>query len=366
MDVARSDSRIDLKPSPNTLANLPSVISEIQSLPKVDLHRHLEGSLRLQSMLEIISAHNLDLPVSESELEPRVQMVAGDARSVEVFLAKFKIIRQFFRSLEIIQRIVEEIIEDAVSDGVKLLELRFTPAALRQYSGLTLSEVVDAVIASGQSAAATHDLILGLIVSVNRHEPLKLAEEVVRLAVDRKDQGILGVDLAGDEQAYSSDPFIPLFSEAKQAGLKLTIHAGEWGGPDRVAHAIEVMAADRIGHGVRCLEDPAVVQLARAAGVGFEVSLTSNLHTGVFPALEQHPLSEMIEAGLRAAITTDDPSIFRTTLSAEHMHAIERLGLSLETIKGLTLQAVQLSFVDAKVKRKMETRIQESFWGSGV
>jgi len=355
-----------LKPSPDSQSSVTDGLNEIQSLPKVDLHRHLEGSLRLQSMLEIIAAHDLDLPTSDRDLEPRVQMVAGDTRSVEAFLGKFAVIRHFFRSTEIIQRVVDESVEDAVSDGVQLLELRFTPSALCQYSGLTLGEAMDIVISSSHASAANRDLILGLIVSVNRHETIDLAEEVIHLAADRKDQGILGVDLAGDEQATISDSFVPLFAEAKQAGLKVTIHAGEWGGPDRVTHAIEVMEADRIGHGVRCLEDPSVVQLARSTGVGFEVSLTSNLHTGVFHTYEEHPLSEMIEAGLRVAITTDDPSIFRTTLSAEILHAIKYLGLSLETIKGLTLQALQLSFVDANVKRKMEASIQESFWGSGV
>ncbi|TFH37112.1 MAG: adenosine deaminase [Anaerolineales bacterium] len=343
-----------------------NIVGEIQSLPKIDLHRHLEGSLRLGTMQEIVAAYDLDLPASVDELQPMVQMVAGDPRSAPVFLAKFKIIRQFFPNPEIIQRHVEEVIEDAALDGVELLELRFTPAALRQASGLPLHELMDAVLASSQAAAANHRVTLGLIVSVNRHESLDLAEEVVRLAVDRMPAGILGVDLAGDEQTYSADPFIALFAEAKQAGLNVTIHAGEWGGPERVAHAVGVMAADRIGHGVRCLEDPAVVQLARAAGVGFEVSLSSNLQTGVFREAEGHPLAEMIEAGLRVAVTTDDPSIFGTTLSAEHVYAIEHLGLSLETIKGLTLQALQLSFVDPKVKRKLEARLRQCFWGSGV
>lgn len=317
-------------------------------------------------MLQIIAAHDLDLPTSEHELESRVQMVAGDARSVEVFLGKFKLIRHFFRSSEIIQRIVEESVEDAVSDGVRLLELRFTPSALCQYSGLTPGEAMEIVVSSGLASATKHGLTLGLIVSINRHETLDLAKMVIGLAADRVGRGILGVDLAGDEQTATSDSFVPLFSEAKQAGLKVTIHAGEWGGPERVAHAVEVMAADRIGHGVRILENPTVLQLARSAGVGFEVSLTSNLQTGVFSTYEEHPLSEMIEAGLRVAITTDDPSIFQTTLSAEHAHAIEHLGLSLETIKGLTLQGLQLSFVDARLKQKVEAGIREYFWGDGV
>jgi adenosine deaminase len=330
------------------------------------LHRHFEGSLRLASMLDIISRYDLDLPASHDELRPLVQMVASDRPSVEALFAKFKIIRQFFRNAEIIHRLVTEAIEDAALDAVELLELRFTPAALRESSGLSLGEVMDVVIAAGRSAAACHDLNLGLIVSVNRHETLELAEKVIMLAADRIDQGILGVDLAGDEQSHTGDRFVPLFTEGKQAGLKITIHAGEWGGPERVAHAVESMQADRIGHGVRCMEDPAVVQLARSAAVGFEVSPTSNLQTGVFLTSKEHPIAAMIEVGLRVAIGTDDPSIFGTTLSTEHLFATEQLGLSLETLKGLTLQALQLSFIDEKDKRGLEQRISGRFWGSGV
>jgi adenosine deaminase len=289
-------------------------------------------------------------------------MVEGDERTPQKFLTKFKVIRQFFRSSEIIHRLVGEVIEDAASDGVKLLELRFTPAALRQSSGLSLEDIIDAVVTAGRKTADVNDVTLGLIVSVNRHEALELAEEVIQLTVDRMDAGILGVDLAGDEQAFAVDPFIPVFIKAKQAGLKLSIHAGEWGGPEHVAQAIEAMSADRIGHGVRSLEDPAVVQLARTSRVGFEISPTSNFQTGVFTDPETYPLSEMIDAGLRVAITTDDLSIFNTTLSDEHAFVIEQLGFSIETIKGLTLQALQLSFIDDKKRRTLEKSIVKNFW----
>ena len=131
-----------------------------------------------------------------------------------------------------------------------------------------------------------------------------------------------------------------------------------------MAQAIETMAADRIGHGIRALENPAVVQMARLSGVGFEISPTSNLMTGVSKDMASYPLSEMIDAGLRVAITTDDPSIFNTTLGQEHALAVERLGLSIETIKGLTLQALQLSFFNEKERRTMETELVEKLWGS--
>jgi adenosine deaminase len=353
-----------LTSSPDPQSQGASSYAEIQALPKIDLHRHLEGSIRLETMLEIITEFELDLPSSVEELRPLVQMVEKDERNPSTFLAKFNVIRQFFQSPKIIKRLVDEAIEDAALDGVRVLELRFTPAALCQASELSFEETTDAVLASSLQAAKRNHMMLGLILSINRHESVELAQEAIRIAVDRMGVGIRGVDLAGDEQGFTLDPFIPIFAEAKQAGLKLTIHAGEWGGPEGVAQAIEMMAADRIGHGIRALENPAVVQMARASGVGFEVSPKSNLMTGVSKDMTSYPLSEMIDAGLRVAITTDDPSIFDTTLGQEHALAVERLGLSIETIKGLTLQALQLSFFNEKEQRTMETELVEKLWGS--
>jgi adenosine deaminase len=350
-------------PDPGSIPSASA--AELRALPKVDLHRHLEGSLRLSSLQEIAIEADIDLPTTQEELQPLVQMVAGDSRDPQTFLTKFKVIRQFFRSSEIIQRLVRETVEDAAFDGVKLLELRFTPVALQQFSGLSLEQAMDAVLSAVREAAEISELTVGLIVSINRHEPVSIAEEVVQIAVDRLPEGILGLDLAGDEQASPMDPFLQLFKEAKQAGLKLTIHAGEWGGPEHVAQAIEAMSADRIGHGVRSMEDPGVVQLARKLGVGFEVSPTSNLRTGVFQDANSYPLAEMIAAGLRVAITTDDPAVFGTTLSAEHEFVIKHLGFSVETIKGLTLQALQLSFINERQKRALETSFSHRFWPRG-
>ena len=341
-----------------------SSYAEIQALPKIDLHRHLEGSIRLETMLDVISEYKLDLPSSAEDLRPCVQMVDKDERDPPTFLAKFKSIRQIFQSPDIIQRLVVEAIEDAAADGVRALELRFTPTALCQFSKLSLEESTDAVLAASQHAVKRNHMMLGLILSINRHEPVEQAQEAIRIAVDRMGAGIRGVDLAGDEQGFVLDPFMPIFAEAKQAGLKCTIHAGEWGGPEGVAQAIEMMAADRIGHGIRALEDPAVVAMARSSGVGFEISPTSNLLTGVSKDMASYPLMEMIDAGLRVALTTDDPSIFNTTLGHEHTLAVALLGLSIETIKGLTLQAMQLSFFNDKEQRTMETELIEKLWGS--
>ena len=341
------------------------LLDQLQTQPKVDLHRHLEGSLRLESLPAIIKQYQLDLPSDIEQLRPLVQMPSNGSGDAEALLERFQVIRQFFRSEGIIRKFVSEAIDDAAEDGVRLLELRFTPAALSQNSGLPLAEAIDHVIEAGTQSASEKGISLVYVVSVNRHEALDLAEKIVTLAAERMESGIVGVDLAGDEQSFEAQPFKALFLEAKQAGLKLTVHAGEWGPPKNVHYAIEEMTADRIGHGVRVLEDTTVTRLARELGVGFEISPTSNLRTGVIHRPDEYPLSKMIEVGLRIAITTDDPTIFNTNLTAEHELAVTHLGISPGTLQGLTMQALQLSFLEDRKKRELETSFLASFWAPG-
>ena len=334
----------------------------VQELPKVDLHHHLEGSVRLETIAEIVREHSLPLPQDIESLRRVVQVVAGDPKDHKHFLSKFTNIRQIFRSPEIIHRITIEAVEDAARDQIRYLELRFTPAALAQSGVFDLEDVTRWVIDAAAGAASTHGIEVGLIVSVNRHESLEIAEEVARIAADHIHDGVVGLDLAGDEVEFSAQPFQSVLASAKQAGLGLTVHAGEWTGAENVRHAILDLGADRIGHGIRVLDDPQVTSLARERGIPFEVSVVSNFLTGVIPSLDAHPLPQMIQAGLRTVLTTDDPSIFCTTLSLEYQHAIDHLGLSLESLKGFSLTAAQAAFLDPRRISQLEKEFVGIFW----
>ncbi|TET98884.1 MAG: adenosine deaminase [Anaerolineales bacterium] len=334
----------------------------VQELPKVDLHRHLEGSMRLETIAEIVREFSLPLPQDIESLRRVVQVVEGDPKDHKHFLSKFTNIRQIFRSPEIIHRITIEAVEDAARDQIRYLELRFTPAALAQSGVFDLEDVTRWVIDAAAEAASAHRIEVGLIVSVNRHESLEIADEAARIAVDHIHDGVVGLDLAGNEVEFSAQPFQSILASAKQAGLGLTIHAGEWTGAENVRHAILELGADRIGHGIRVLDDPQVTSLARERGIPFEVSIDSNYLTGVIPSLDAHPLPQMIQAGLRTVLTTDDPSIFCTTLSLEYQHAIDHLGLSLESLKGFSLTAAQAAFLDPRRISQLETEFVGIFW----
>jgi adenosine deaminase len=326
---------------------------EFRSLPKVDLHRHLEGSLRLQTMLDVARKHGLTIPASVVRLSRLVQVQDEDNFTFENFLAKFNTLRMFYRSPDVIDRITREAIEDAAKDNVKYLELRFTPVALSRAERFPMGDVMDWVCASAKEGAKKYGVTVRLIASVNRHETIELAEQAVWLAIDRRDKGIVAVDLAGNEAQFPSKPFLSLFNEARQAGLKVTIHAGEWAGPQNVREAIEQFAADRIGHGVHVLEDQYTTALAREHGTPFEVCLTSNYQTGAIKALPQHPAPKMLEAKLNVTFNTDDPSISQITLGNEYRVAVEDLKISRDVLKERILAGAQAAFLPDGDKKKL-------------
>jgi adenosine deaminase len=328
--------------------------------PKVDLHRHLEGSLRLATLMDIAREYEIGLP-DNNHLRAMVQVTQKDPHTSQNFLSKFEVLRQFYRSPQVIRRITGEAIADAAADNIRYLELRFTPSTLAKSGDYPIGDVMDWVIDAAQNAQAEYGVMTRLIASVNRHESTQLAAEVAQQAADRRDSAIVGLDLAGDEENYSSEPFAPIFREAKQNGLKITIHAAEWGPARNVAQAIDLLGAERIGHGVRVLEDQSVAAMARERGLTFEVCVTSNYQSGVVAEVGEHPLNKMVQAGLNPTINTDDPGISGITLGSEYALINERIGLSQEAIQERITAAAQAAFIPARERENLAAALEREF-----
>jgi adenosine deaminase len=328
-----------------------------QSLPKVELHRHLEGSLRLDTLVEVARAHGLDF-LGTSRLRSLVQVHENDPYTFQNFLSKFETLRLFYRSPEVIGRITREAIEDAAADNVRYFEMRFTPKALSVAQGFAYGEVMDWVLDAAQDASAKAGIQTRLIASFNRHESIEIAERVVNLSVERMAKGVVGVDLAGNEAQFSALPFAGLFKEARKAGLHITIHAGEWGSAANVSDAILFLSTERIGHGVRALEDDYVTHLAAERGTAFEVCVTSNYQSGVVPSLGDHPLPKMLDAGLNVTINTDDPSISQIQLSDEYRKVSEDLGVGLAVLRSRVISAAHAAFIPEAEKEALVARLE--------
>lgn len=330
-----------------------------ETLPKIDLHRHLEGSIRFETVRQLARALEMGLPAT-AQLRPMVEVHENQPYTFENFLSKFSILRLFYRSQEIIGRITHEAISDAVEDNIKYLELRFTPAALSQSQGHSLIEVMDWVIQSAQQAEREFGITIRLIASINRHEDPNIAEQVMILASERQRDGIVGLDLAGNEADFSATPFIKIFENAKKNGLHITIHAGEWFSANNIIQAIEAFGAERIGHGIRVLDSPLAVALARYQKVAFEVCLTSNQHSGAVPSLDQHPFRRMIDEGLIVTLNTDDPAISKINLSGEYETAVDVLGLPYSALRQCILNSAHVAFIDFQNRQKIIHSIEES------
>ncbi|HSF79970.1 MAG TPA: adenosine deaminase [Anaerolineales bacterium] len=330
------------------------------ALPKVDLHRHLEGSLRFETVRELARSHGMDLPPT-AQLKGMVQIQEDEPLTFENFLSKFITLRLFYRSPEIIGRITREAIEDAATDNVRYLELRFTPVALSKAQDFPLDRVMDWVIEGAQQAEREFGVKTRLIASLNRHESLALGAQVSYLALERMDAGIVGIDLAGDEASYSAQPFKEIIDHARQQGLRICIHAGEWNSGENVAQAIDLLGAERIGHGIRVFDSPRAVALALERKTTFEVCVTSNYQSGAVSAIATHPFAHMLEKGLNVTINTDDPSISNISLSDEYRLACEVLGLSVSGLRQRVLAAAQAAFLPDEERQALVKAIAEEF-----
>lgn len=349
-------------PSPEGVPNnLRTARTVLASWPKIDLHRHLEGSLRLSTLAEIAREHGVDLPSWDLEaLRPYVQIIDDDTRDFQSFLSKFKLLRRFYSTREAVMRVAYEAVADAAADNVKYLELRFNPVALAKVQGFSYDEVAEWVISAVDDAQNDHDIQVRLIAQIGRDESLGVAWQVAEVAAAFQDQGFVGIDLAGDEINYSAVPFSEIFKWAKAQGLHVTIHAAEAGDVSNIREAIEELGAERIGHGVRAREDLSVIDLLIRHNVTLEMCPTSNFQTGVISRLSQHPLWAYQKVGIRVTINTDDPSISSTTLTDEYLVASGVIGIPLRAIRQMVLTAAEAAFLPRAERQRLVEWFQQA------
>ncbi len=323
-------------------------------MPKIELHRHLEGSLRLSTLSEIAYQHGVDLPTWDpEELRPYVQVVEDDVPDFLGFLAKFKLLRRFYPSREAVARLAYEAVTDAAADNIRYLELRFNPVALAHSQGFSFDDVTDWVIQASNDAQRNCDIKVGLIIQINRHEP-QYAPQLAEIAIAKKDSGIVGLDLAGDEENFPDvTKFAKFYQRARAEGLHITIHAAEVGSPSNAVRAIQELGAERIGHGVQIQRDLEVVDLVKKHHVTLEMCPTSNLQTGIVSRMNQHPIFAYHKIGIPVTINTDDPSICNVTLTDEFEAVARGIGVPLTALRDIVLNAAHAAFLPPDEKQQL-------------
>lgn len=312
----------------------------MKNIPKIDLHRHLEGSITAEMLLHIARTYGGTLPANEvASLRPCIEMT-NTKPGFKNFLSKFNVYRGFYTCREAIEYAAYQAVAAAAADNVKYLELRYSPSHFAFRGRFCERDVVEWIQGSMQHAAKELDILVVPILTISRDYGYELAADTVDLALGLPDGYFYGIDIAGDEVENSAEPFAKLFEKFRHKGLGVTIHAGEAGGPENVRQAVEQFGARRIGHGVRAADDPAVMGMLRERNVLLEICLTSNLHTGVVSALERHPITALMRNQVPVCLNTDDPAISALSLSDEYSRASSCLGITTRELMSMNRAAL--------------------------
>lgn len=317
------------------------------SLPLIDLHRHLDGNVRLATILDLGRQHNVALPGSTLEtLRPHVQ-VDGVMPDLVSWLNKLHWMIAVLGDMDACRRIARENVEDAHAEGIDYLELRFSPYFMAGPHRLDPARVVEAVVAGVEEGRARTGLKVKLIGILSRtFGPEACQIELEALLTQRAH--LVALDLAGDEKNFPAELFREHFRRGRDAGWVVTVHAGEAGGAPSVWAAVRELGATRIGHGIRAIDDPRLMDHLAAERIGLEVNLTSNVQTNTVPSLAAHPMKEFLRRGLRATLNTDDPVISGIDLRHELEVAAPAAGLTPEEIALARSHALEIAFLTAE------------------
>ncbi len=329
--------------------------SKYNDIPKAEIHCHLEGSIRTQTIIDIAREHGLPLPTYEtSELDRHVK-VYDQLSDLQAVLDAFAIFQRSIASPAAVERIAYELFEDSARQNIKLFEVRFSPDWAFSGHNLDWDAALDGILRARQRAEQTFDIRIGLIAITSRSLGLASCERTVDWSIRHRDT-ILGIDLADGEAQHPIGEFARPVLKAKEAGLKVTVHSGEDTPASFVVDTIQAVNPDRIGHGIHIIADLAAVDLVRERGITLEVNPWSNYLTNSVARIEDHPLKKLFDLGVRVTINSDDPEVLETNLNNEYAIAHEILGMSLEDIATCNRYAVEASFLPEEQKREVIDR----------
>ncbi|MFO7655311.1 MAG: adenosine deaminase [Candidatus Krumholzibacteriia bacterium] len=325
----------------------------VRSLPLADLHRHFDGSIRPTTLWELSEKFYSAVPGLDFEAFRRyLEWDDREDRTLLDYLDKFHVPLQYTQFYENIRRIAYEIAEDAYADGVRLLELRINPLIHRR-AGLTTRQVIHATRKGLSKFGEQHPgFKAGIVIIAMRSHGGNLARILLREIIGEKEEfhggvGVVGFDIAGPEAPFPPLLFSGAYALADQMGLRKTVHAGESEGPERIWEALDNLGPHRIGHGTSAGEDPELMKRLAREQIVVEVCLSSNAQTGAVRDLRDHPLPRFLDAGMKVALCTDNPTVSATTLTREYELAMETFGLSEDDVRALARVSCEGTFLAA-------------------
>ena len=331
----------------------------IRRMPKVELHVHLEGAIRPETLLRLAERNRVRLPAGTAE-ELRAWYTFTDfAHFVDIYLA----ISACICSPEDIEFVAREFLRGQAAQNVRYSEVTFTPYTHYHLNRrIPFAEQLAALGGARRWAEAELGVGVGWVLDISRNvRPVEHGLTVAEWAIGGMADGVVALGLGGPEDGHPPEPFAEAFDRARAAGLASLPHAGETAGPPSMWGALEALHARRLGHGVRCLEDPALVARLRERQIPLEVCPTSNICLGVAPSLAEHPLPRLLAEGLYVTLNSDDPPMFNTTLTDEYLRAAAAFGFGAETIEQLVLNGVRATLLPEPERAAMEREFRREF-----
>ena len=334
------------------------ITEHLARLPKAELHLHMEGAIQPETLLLLAERNRIRLPfTSPEQLAPLLNY-----REFKDFIRVFLMFVACLRRPEDFAEIIYRLGTEMHRQNIRYAEVTWTPQ-LYLGLGLPLQVILDALNAGRRRARHEWDVEMRWIPDLVRSVPGPMAQVLAWLCSEAaRDGGVVALGLGGPEQGYPAAPFAAAFARARQVGLASNPHAGENAGPASVWETIRVLAASRIGHGIRSVEDATLTAYLATHRIVLEVCPTSNLKLGIYPSYADHPIKQLIAAGCLVTINSDDPVLFGTTLTDEYRHAVVDCGLDIEDIERSILTALSASYLPAEDKRRMTTEFLNDFW----
>jgi len=334
----------------------------VAAMPKAELHLHLDGSIRVDTALELARTRGIDAPTTYASMSDALVAPERTASQAEL-LERFELPIALLQDAEALERVTAELVEAKAADGVRYVEIRWGPA-LHTRRGLALAEGIASVCRGAAEAAERTGATVRLICTALRSHDPALNRELAETAARFRVSGLVGWDLAGPEARYP-DPlaFADAFAVARAEGLRITVHAGEWGGAAQVRRVLE-LDPERIAHGPDAINDPALVAELIARRVALDLCPTSNVQAGIVPMLADHPLARLHRAGVRVTLSTDDTTVSDLSLSEEYIRAVERIGLSLPELWSIDRRALDVAFGEETALAPLRAEFDR--WAEGI
>lgn len=326
-------------------------------MPKVELHVHLEGSIRPETVLKLAERHGATLPATTLEGLQDWYVFRNFPHFVEIYVAVSKLLR----TPDDLELIAREFLEGQAAQNVLHSEVTYTACTIEKYNGIPWPDQLAALNRAREYGEKELGVTMSLILDIVRGDPAERGVTVAEWAVGAKDAGVCALGLAGIEGRVPNSQYAEAFRIAQEAGLPVIPHAGETQGAASIREALDTTDPVRIGHGVRCLEDLGVMRELRDRQIPLEVCPSSNVCLGVFPSLADHVLPRLMDEGLYVTINSDDPPMFNTSLSDEFFRVSETFKLDEDILWSLTLNAARAARLSDESKRTLIQRLRDGF-----